>query len=99
MVTLNSSCVICGRPATDGHHIRVPGDAKGKKPPDTRCIPACHECHIGSIHTEGKISLIEQGIYKIISLPPKERQRYVTWLSSFLTRGDMVGLIKEAWGE
>ncbi len=92
-------CVICGRPATDQHHIRIPGDAMSSKPPDTRTIPLCHECHIGGIHTEGRYGLVEQGIYKIISLPPVERQEYVKWLATFPSRGDMVKKIKEAFGE
>ena len=92
-----SRCIVTGDMAHDNHHIRVPGDGAGRKPPDSRCIPLTREVH-ALIHNGG-MTLQEQAVYRILAETNKKEQRkFVAWLASFMDKGDTVRFIKEAFG-
>lgn len=40
-------CIQCGKPG-ELHHVSLKGGdrAWGRKPPDSRVVPLCHECHM-----------------------------------------------------
>ena len=87
--------IISGEPGEDRHHIRVPGDGTGRKPPDSRCILITHKEHM-LIHNGG-MPLQEQAIYRIISDMPVKRH-LIGWLASFIDKGDAVRMLKEEFG-
>ncbi len=88
-------CIVTGEWAHDLHHIRVPGDGVGRKPPDSRGIHITRSMHT-LIHNGG-MTLQEQAIYRIISDVPAKRH-LIGWLASFIDKGDAVRMLKDEYG-
>jgi hypothetical protein len=48
-------CCVCGRPESEAAHQKLGEGGMGIKPPDTQCLPLCHECHTKE-HQMGELS-------------------------------------------
>ncbi len=74
-------CLICSSTATEPHHEKLGKGGMGLKPPDSHCVPLCHEHHVLR-HSKG------MSIYPPhIDIP----MCIISLLSSFLERRESDG--------